>query len=139
LLQQLPRLVLGGELQQWHRCKLRANQCTRECFSRDGNGGSRGEAWGAIAYSPNSGDYGYSYGTASRTAAEQRAKRECGKADCEVAAWFSNSCGALAASDDGIWTGAQNDNERRAREIALADCIKDRGKNCEVIYSRCSR
>ena len=64
---------------------------------------------------------------------------ECGKSDCEIAAWFYNSCGALAVGDDRTWAGAQHDSEQRARQIAQNDCVKEGGKNCKIVYSSCSR
>jgi len=99
----------------------------------------RSDSYGAIAYSSESGDYGYSYGYGSRAEAEQRAKGECGKSDCEIAAWFQNSCGALAVGEDGNWAGGNGNSARRAAEDALNDCAKDGGKNCKILYSRCSR
>jgi hypothetical protein len=102
-------------------------------------GRARRDSHGAIAYSPQSGDYGYSYGQSTRAAAEQRAKRECGKADCEIAAWFESACGALAVGDDGTWAGGEGGTERQARQDALSDCVKDGGKKCAVVYARCSR
>ena len=99
----------------------------------------RSNSYGAIAYSADSGGIGYSEQFASRAQAEQRAKKECGKNDCEIAAWFYNSCGALAADDDGTWGGAQGGNEQRARQAAIARCIKEGGKNCKVIATQCSR
>jgi uncharacterized protein DUF4189 len=59
--------------------------------------------------------------------------------DCEIAAWFYNSCGAIAASDNGSWGGAQGGNEQRAQLGAQARCVKEGGKNCKVVFSRCSR
>ena len=99
----------------------------------------RRETYGAIAYSPDGGDYGFSFGYGSRAEAEKRAKSECGKTDCEIAAWFSNSCGALAVGDDGTWAGGNGNSERAARADAMSDCVKDGGKKCEVLISKCSR
>jgi len=98
----------------------------------------RANSYGAIAYSADSGDIGYSEKFANRVEAEQRAKRECGKSDCEIAAWFYDSCGALAADDDGTWGGAQGGNEQRARQAAIARCVKEGGKSCKVIATQCS-
>jgi hypothetical protein len=95
--------------------------------------------YGAIAYSPDSGNYGYSQNYDSRGQAEGHAKRECGKGDCEIAAWFYNSCGALATDDDeGSWGGAQGGNEARARQAAVARCVREGGKKCKVVASVCS-
>ncbi|HTS42391.1 MAG TPA: DUF4189 domain-containing protein [Xanthobacteraceae bacterium] len=97
------------------------------------------ESYGAIAYSASSGAYGYSEKYANRAQAESRAREECGKSDCEIAAWFYNSCGAPAADDDGAWGGAQGANETSARQAALARCEKEGGRNCKVIATQCSQ
>jgi Domain of unknown function (DUF4189) len=99
----------------------------------------RPNSYGAIAYSPDTGQIGYSEQYANRAQAEQRARQECGQNDCEIAAWFYNSCGALATDDDGTWGGAQGGNEQRARQGAIARCKKEGGKNCKVIATQCSR
>jgi Domain of unknown function (DUF4189) len=99
----------------------------------------RPSSYGAIAYSAETGDYGYSDRFANRAQAEQRARQECGKSDCEIATWYFDSCGALAADDDGNWGGAQGSDEQRAIEGARAQCAKEGGQNCKVIVSRCSR
>ena|SRR6185437_12171660 len=98
----------------------------------------RSNSYGAIAYSSESGEIGYSEKFANRVQAEQRAKQECGKSDCEIAAWFYNSCGALAADDDGTWGSGQGGNEQRARQGAIARCVQEGGKNCKVIAAQCS-
>jgi len=99
----------------------------------------RSNSYGAIAYSPDKGDYGYSERYANRAQAEREAVRECGQDDCEVAAWYYNSCGALAVDDDGNWGGAQGDDEQRASRAAVARCAQEGGNSCKVILSQCSR
>ena len=117
-------------------CKLRSNMCMNQC--RNG-GGSGGASYGAIAYSPKDGDYGYSYGYASRAEAEKSAMNECGKSDCEIAAWYSDKCGALSVGEDGMWAGGTGNTERAAGADAQSDCVKYGGKKCEVLISQCSR
>jgi hypothetical protein len=96
--------------------------------------------YGAIAYSPDDGNYGYSQNYGSRAQAESRARQQCGKSDCEIAAWFYNSCGALAADEEeGSWGGAQGSSEQRASAGAQARCASEGGKNCKVLVSVCSR
>jgi Domain of unknown function (DUF4189) len=123
--------------QEWQE---RNDQYQRDQQNRQNQQGPRaGGSYGALAYSPKTGDYGYSYGFGNRKLAEQRAKRECGKDDCEIAAWYSKACGAVAAGDDGKWGGGSGDNESLARADAKADCEKDGGKNCEIVVSKCTR
>ena len=96
-------------------------------------------SYGAIAYSAESGAWGYSEEYGSRAQAESRARKECRMNDCEIAAWFYDSCGALAASDNGSWGGAQGADVRRAQLGAQARCAKEGGTNCKILFSRCSR
>ena len=96
-------------------------------------------SYGAIAYSPDSGAWGYSEEYGSRAQAEGRARKECREKDCEIATWFYNSCGAVAASNNGSWGGAQGDDVRSAQQGAQARCAKEGGTNCKVLFSRCSR
>ena len=110
----------------------------KQVRSNQGTGNSR-QSFGAIAYSPSTGETGYSFGFSSRAASEQRAKRECGQSDCQIAAWYPNSCGALAVGDDGTWRGGLGSTESGARQDAQSDCMKAGGKNCKVIEVRCSR
>ena len=96
-------------------------------------------SYGAIAYSANSGAWGYSEEYGSRGQAESRAKKECRVKDCEIAAWSYDSCGAVAAGDNGSWGGAQGSDVRRAQNRAQARCAKEGGTNCKIVFSRCSR
>lgn len=113
------------------------------CDNRGSGGGTSSaprRSYGAIAYSVSSGAWGYSEEYSGRTAAQNRAVKECRTQDCQVAAWFYNSCGALAASGtNGPWGAAQGANEARARQSAQARCAKEGGTNCQILFSRCSR
>ena len=96
-------------------------------------------SYGAIAYSPDGKAWGYSEEYGGRKQAENRARKECRLKDCEIAAWFFNSCGALSSSENGPWGGAQGDNVQSAQQGAQARCAKEGGTNCKVVFSRCSR
>jgi len=96
-------------------------------------------SYGAIAFSPDSRAWGYSEEYGSRAQAESRAKKECRMNDCKIASWFYDSCGALAASENGPWGGAQGRDVQRAQKNAQARCEKEGGTNCKVLFSRCSR
>jgi hypothetical protein len=112
----------------------------RTCEQRCGPGGSKpARTFGAIAYSPSTGGYGYSYKYGSRTEAENRAIKECGKNDCQVATWFVNNCGALAADSKGPWGGGHGNNERTAQAAAQARCAKEGGAKCEIKFTQCSQ
>jgi hypothetical protein len=87
------------------------------------------DTFAAIAYSPATGKYGYSYNYGSRWAAELAAKRNCAADDACVVCWANCGFCVLALGDDptcwGIGyaygTGA---TLKEAHEMALADCQK---------------
>lgn len=112
--------------------------CTTSPSGPSRSSGS-GRSYGAIAYSEDSGDIGSSQGYSNHTDAEARAKKECGKSDCKTAVWYYNSCGGLAKGDNGSWGWDHGDDQRRAGQAALTQCVKADGKNCKVIASYCSR
>ncbi len=95
-------------------------------------------SYGAIAYSPGSGAFGYSDGYANQTVAESRALSECGKADCAVGTWFYNNCGAVATSDNGAWGGGHGPTALRARGDAEETCNRRGGTACAVKITHCS-
>ena len=111
----------------------------RTCERRCGPGPNPARSFGAIAYSRSTGAYGYSYKYANRAEAEKRAIQECGKNDCEVAAWFFNNCGALVTGSNGAWGAGYGDNERTAQVAARARCAKEGGTNCEIKFTQCSK
>lgn len=112
------------------------------CDNRGGSGGTSSaprRSYGAIAYSVTSKAWGYSEEYSGRSAAQNRAIKECRTKDCAIAAWFYNSCGALASSANGSWGGAQGADEARAKQNAQARCAKEGGTDCQILFSRCSR
>jgi Domain of unknown function (DUF4189) len=110
------------------------------CYGDPGQGSSGpSTSYGAIAYSPKNGSYGYSDHYANRAQAEDRAKSECGASDCEVATWFFNHCGALAASSNGVWGADHSGNARTAQALAQARCLKEGGTDCEIKVTHCAR
>jgi hypothetical protein len=86
--------------------------------------------YGAIAFSQDSGNVGYSNDYRSREEAEERARAECGR-ECEVVLWFVNACGVLAVGDDNGYGTAWAASRREAEEIALSNCT-DNATNCSV-------
>jgi hypothetical protein len=112
-------------------CGPRRASCAAQCS------GSVAK-YGAIAYSPGSGGYGYSDNYGGRAQAESRALNQCGKDDCVIATWFFNNCGAVAAGTDHVWAGKNAASEERAKMLAQASCQERGGSNCEVRVSHCS-
>jgi hypothetical protein len=94
--------------------------------------------FGAIAYSPASGAFGFSDNYGSRSQADNRALSECGKTDCVVASWFYDNCGAVAASDDGSWGGGHGASVSSAIRDAENACARQGGTACVVKVTHCS-
>src|SRR5258706_2952828 len=99
-------------------------------------------SYGAIAYGRNSGAYGFSHSLDSEAKAKSVAMRNCSAhgTDCKVMVWFEHKCGAVAARSDSTvaYWGLAN-GERDARSEAMSQCVKDKGRQCEVKVSHCSR
>jgi hypothetical protein len=111
--------------------------CPPPTPGRPGPGGSSIK-YGAIAYSPTTGLDGYSDNYPDKAQADQRALSECGQADCVVATWFYDNCGALATADNGAWGAEVGGSEARARSLALARCGRQGGDHCQIKISHCS-
>jgi len=58
------------------------------------------DSFAAIAYSPDTGKYGYAYDRRSRSAAEDGAMRDCGADDARIACWINKGFCALALGND---------------------------------------
>jgi hypothetical protein len=72
-------------------------------------GGSARADYGSIAYSPSTGQTGWSYSYPSLRQAEELALSYCAEPDCRVAIWAGSGCAALAKGANGAWgwaTGA---------------------------------
>ena len=98
-------------------------------------------SYGAIAYSPKDKLWGFTYGKSDKTTAEKLAMQFCvkeGGAKCEIAASFSNTCGAIAA-DGNVVTWGTDGTKYNAQLRAVAECKKAGGKQCEAQASICSR
>lgn len=68
-------------------------------------------SYGAIAYSPSTGAYGYSYNYRTRRTAEQVALGYCDADDARVVAWVNFGFAALVKADDGSWGAATSFGE----------------------------
>lgn len=94
--------------------------------------------FGAIAYSPTSGAYGYSYAFGSRGEAERAAVRKCrtNGSGCQTAIWFQNACGAVAKGPGG-WGSGWATSRQGAYAKALASC-QQYSQQCKVLVWSCS-
>jgi serine/threonine-protein kinase len=91
--------------------------------------------YAAIAYSPSTGNYGYSFNYGSRCGAEQAALGRCRGTDASVIAWTRNAWCVLALGDDaGEYGWAWSTSLSCAKSRALAECRK-RTTNCYVAVS----
>jgi hypothetical protein len=59
--------------------------------------------YGAIAYSPTTGRWGYSYGYRYLSGAQGDALIRCGSTDARVVVWVQNGWAALAVGDNGAY------------------------------------
>ena len=88
-----------------------------------------GHSYAAIAYSPATGKYGYSYDLRSRAAAEKVALEKCDAADARIVTWVNKGFIALALGSDkscwGVgWSYGNGCSNTAAKDYALDDCKK---------------
>jgi hypothetical protein len=98
-----------------------------------------GPKYGAIAYSSDTGAYGWSNKRGTQAEAENVALEQCGKraSDCEIEVWFDRRCGAVAAGDK--WVGhGWGATQQQAQSQALQDCRQEGDNACEVKVTACS-
>lgn len=103
-----------------------------------GSGEAAAANYGAIAYSPSSKVYGWSYDFPSRGAAENEALSKCRRqaSDCVVPLWFRDACGALAIGSNGYGTGWGTDRGLAERH-ALGSCRRN-SQGCAVVRWVCT-
>jgi hypothetical protein len=96
-------------------------------------------AFGAIAYSPSSGAYGWSQRFFTRPDAETSALRLCSAPDCTPTLYFYYACGALAIStlDTNTYGWFVAPTLWEVEHGALAEC-NTRAATCTLRVSRCS-
>lgn len=104
-----------------------------------GSAPAAADFYGALAYSQRTGAHGYSYDHRSRNAAEQRALGECANygADCRVAIWFRNACGALAVGAGNGYGSGWGTSRSIAQSYALAGCRRHT-RNCSIVRTVCT-
>jgi len=90
------------------------------------------QLWGSIAYSTQTGAYGYAVDRKTRRDAETEAFRICGT-NCDLVRTFRDSCAAVAARPKRVAsdTGA-------SREIAEAKALRKCGDNCKIAVWACT-
>jgi hypothetical protein len=94
------------------------------------------DTYAAIAYSKDSGAYGYANKYGSRRAAEERALQECGPG-CSVVMWVRNECAGLAVGRGRGYGTFRGMNERIVGDAAINQCERYTS-SCELKATVCS-
>lgn len=93
--------------------------------------------WGSIVYGPDSDKWGIAWNHASRRAAVDDARSNCGAGKCPVElSFYGTRCGAFAISGKS-WSLVARDTVQKAKEAALDECGKT-GKSCRIIGAACA-
>jgi len=93
--------------------------------------------WGSIVYGPDSDKWGISWNHASRRAAVDDARANCGAGKCPIElSFYGTRCGAFAISGKS-WSLVQRDTVQGAKDAALDECGKT-GKSCRIIGAVCA-
>ncbi len=87
------------------------------------------DSFAAVAYSPETGSFGYSYNHGSRWSAEQAALESCEASDARIVCWVNRGFCALALGDDKAcwgtgWSYGDDATNTEAIDRALAECRK---------------
>lgn len=102
-------------------------------------GNAFADSFGAIAYSPSTGQHGWSTGYDDRWRAEAAANGWCGVDDCRTVVWVGDRCAAMAIGRDGArWSWGMSESRGDALERALEECSA-RDVDCRVVRWICSR
>jgi hypothetical protein len=93
--------------------------------------------WGSIVYGPDNDKWGISWNHASRKAAVDDARSNCGAGKCPIElSFYGTRCGAFAISGQS-WSLVARDTVQRAKDAALDECGKT-GKSCRIIGAACA-
>lgn len=101
-----------------------------------------GNRYAAIAYSPETGKWGYAHNYGSRSSAERAALAKCKAPDARIVTWVLKGFCALAVGDDqscwGVgWSYGDGASNVDAKRRALAECNK-RTTNARIVVCVCS-
>ncbi len=101
--------------------------------------GAAQAAFGAIAFSPQSGAHGYSFNAGTRAQAERVALDNCrahGRG-CRVLVYFQNACGSLAVGRGNGYGFAWAGNRAQAESRAMREC-RNQTAACRIVSWSCS-
>jgi hypothetical protein len=88
--------------------------------------------YAAIAYSPSTGRYGFTYNYNYLGDAEVDALARCDAPDGQIVAWCFNEWCALAVADDGSYGYSSGATQAEAEYLAVSYCT---GPNAHVLCS----
>jgi hypothetical protein len=88
--------------------------------------------YAAIAYSPATGKYGYSYSHGTLASAQRDALARCGAADAQIVVWSRNSYCALAKGEDNAYGAGHGPTRAQAQAAALRECRKH-ASECRIV------
>lgn len=130
------------------------SSCMSSCAAGNNSGGGGGTAsrnYGAIAVSPSTLKYGYSFRFATRRQAEEAALTYCfsnkgNPRDCKVAVWYYDACASLAIKPksasgdarDGAWGAHWSHSRASAGKKALAACQSVAASGCKTELTTCA-
>jgi len=99
------------------------------------------ESHGAIAYSRETGAYGYAYDHDNQNRARHAALRHCTRhaSDCHIVVTFVEQCGAIAETTQREVSPGLGKTRKEAEERSLAACRAAAGKACTVAAWVCSK
>jgi hypothetical protein len=78
--------------------------------------------YAAIAYSPSTGKYGYSYGFPCLDQAEAAARENAADCNAQVMVWTENEYLALAQNSDGSYGYGYSSSRYLAQSMAMRNC-----------------
>lgn len=102
--------------------------------------GAFAQQYGAFAFSPDTGAFGYTTKGVSRADAQRKAMSYCNTYayDCKIVVNFNKACGAIARGSNGGWGADWGYDRYEAQNDALAICRRhDTG--CRVLRWACTR
>jgi len=98
--------------------------------------------YGAIAYNPDTGQWGRSWGYRELRQANERALRECGQSDCSIVAQVRSGgekCAALSVSNDRKYKEGLGKSRFDAENRAISNCERlSSWGGCQLLLSVCS-
>lgn len=94
-------------------------------------------SYAAVAYSPSTGEYTYSYNYGSRGSAERAALDRCDEPDARIVCWVNRGFCALALGDDKStwgtgWSYGDGASTAEAKSRALQEC-RDRTTGAHIV------